>query len=277
MLNRTFCHLPGVGPKTERAFWARGVTDWHGFLAAPDKVVSRAKKASAASLIDASAAALAGRDAAFFGRRLPSSELWRLFPDFRDSVAYLDIETTGLGSHDDHITTIALYDGERVRTYVHGRNLAEFEIDVAGFDLVVTYNGKCFDIPFIERTLGFCVDAGHIDLRWLLHSLGIKGGLKGCEKHLGLDRAELDGVDGFFAVVLWNEFERTRDERVLETLLAYNAADVISLELLVHHAFNAKLEQTPFSAELALETPREADNPFRPDIALVERLKSRLF
>ena len=42
-----------------------------------------------------------------------------------------------------------------------------------------------------------------------MSSLGYRGGLKGCEKCLGLDRAELDGVDGYFAVLLWNEYRKS--------------------------------------------------------------------
>jgi hypothetical protein len=29
MLTNTFCHLPGIGEKTERNLWAAGVTSWH--------------------------------------------------------------------------------------------------------------------------------------------------------------------------------------------------------------------------------------------------------
>ena len=32
------------------------------------------------------------------------------------------------------------------------------------------------------------------------NSLGFKGGLKGCERQLGLDRGNLKDIDGFFAV-----------------------------------------------------------------------------
>ena len=63
----------------------------------------------------------------------------------------------------------------------------------------------------------------------MLSRLGYKGGLKGCEKQLGLDRHELDGVDGYTAVLLWQEYTRTRNTRALDTLLAYNIQDVLNL------------------------------------------------
>ena len=32
MLTATFIHAPGVGPATEQALWAQGVTSWHDYL-----------------------------------------------------------------------------------------------------------------------------------------------------------------------------------------------------------------------------------------------------
>ena len=146
---------------------------------------------------------------------------------------YLDIETNGLPGALSHITTIAVYDGKKVRHYVYGENLEDFKDDIQRYQVIVTYNGKCFDIPVIEQHFGIEMPQAHIDLRFLLHSLGYKGGLKGCEKMLGLDRAELAGVDGFFAVLLWNDYLERGDRRSLETLLAYNVLDAVNLERLM--------------------------------------------
>ena len=66
----------------------------------------------------------------------------------------------------------------------------------------MTYNGKSFDIPFIESHFGAKLTHAHIDLRYILASLGYRGGLKGCEKQLGIDRGDLKNVDGYFAVLL---------------------------------------------------------------------------
>ena len=46
MLRNTFVHLPGVGPKRERAFWEQGILDWDGFLAHPRRAGSRAASAT---------------------------------------------------------------------------------------------------------------------------------------------------------------------------------------------------------------------------------------
>ena len=97
-------------------------------------------------------------NSAWFGRCLPSGQVWRLFHDFRDSCAYLDIETTGLPGQ-GHITTIALYDGRTIRTYVHGDNLDQFGEDVRDYRLLVTYNGKVVLFALLARDLGVRLDA----------------------------------------------------------------------------------------------------------------------
>jgi uncharacterized protein YprB with RNaseH-like and TPR domain len=199
-----------------------------------------------------------------------------MFPEFRGSVAYLDIETTGLGAPGDHITTIALYDGRRIRTYVHDQNLEEFREDVRGYRLVVTYNGKCFDVPFIRDSLGLRMEQAHIDLRYVLRSLGFSGGLKGCEKQLGLDRGELDGVDGYFAVLLWQDFRRHGNEGALRTLLAYNVMDTVNLERLMVQAYNMKLCETPFAGTHGLAGPAPRELPMEPDHETLARIRRRL-
>ncbi|TVM28847.1 ribonuclease H-like domain-containing protein, partial [Oceanidesulfovibrio marinus] len=83
--------------------------------------------------------ALDAGDARDFYRDMPPQEQWRIFPHFRHSAAYVDIETTGTGCGMDHITTIALYDGREVKTYVHGRNLEDFVDDIAAHELLVTF------------------------------------------------------------------------------------------------------------------------------------------
>jgi uncharacterized protein YprB with RNaseH-like and TPR domain len=212
----------------------------------------------------------------FFADLQPADQLWRLFPHFRDRTAYLDIETTGMGTVDDTITTIALYDGRNIFWYVHGDNLEEFEEDIPRFQVVITYNGKCFDLPFIRNALRVQMDQVHIDLRYLLASLGYRGGLKGCERKLGIDREDLDGVDGFFAVLLWNEYRRNRNRKALETLLAYNILDVVNLEALMVMSYNMKLGETPFAESHRLPLPTPPQMPFTPDRATIEAIRARL-
>src|SRR5262249_48058816 len=157
----------------------------------------------------------------YFADKLPPNQHWRLYWDFHESCAFVDIETTGLSSFDE-ITTIALYDGQTVRYYVNGENLDQFSSDILDYSLLITYSGKSFDVPFIQRHFNIRVPQAHIDVRYPLQSIGLKGGLKACERALGLDRTDLEGLSGEVAPLLWDEYRRRKNVKALETLLAYN-------------------------------------------------------
>jgi uncharacterized protein YprB with RNaseH-like and TPR domain len=271
VLRRTFCHVPGLGLKAEEKLWATGVTSWDTVEQA-GATLGAQRRERVARHLEESQRQLAGNNAAFFAQTMPASEHWRLYPEFRESVAYVDIETTGLGGAGDHITTIALYDGRSIRHYVHGRNLAEFARDIRDYRLLVTYNGKCFDLPMLRTSFGLPLDQAHIDLRYVLASLGYKGGLKGCERQLGLDRGDLANVDGYFAVLLWREYRQRGNPEALETLLAYNIRDVVNLESLLVQAYNLKVARTPFGTSVALVPPPPPVEPFRAHAPTIQRL-----
>jgi len=276
MLEHTFCHLPRIGAATEEKLWASGCLTWDDAMNGAAEAVLGTRAAWARQALAESAERLAAGDADWFAERLPSHQQWRLLGAFRHALAYVDIETTGLAMDEDHITTLAYYDGDSVRTYVHGRDLEDFRDHVPAAKVLVTFNGKCFDAPFIERRMGIRLPRAHVDLRFVLKKLGLSGGLKRCEKLLGLDREEMDGVDGFFAVVLWRHWENTGDPAALETLLAYNALDVVNLEPLAAHAYNELAARMPVSPEPWPKPACPAPVPHTPDLALVARLKASM-
>lgn len=273
MLLNTFCHIPGIGPTTEKRLWATGITSWDKWQEPSPVRLPNSSRTEICNLLQHSGEALADNPA-FFTSRLPSHEQWRIFPQYRHVTAYIDIETTGLGDGAD-LTTIALYDGREIRYYVNGQNLEQFLDDIWKYSVLVSYNGKSFDIPFLERYFRITLNHAQIDLRYVLARLGFKGGLKGCEKMLGIDRGGLDGVDGYFAVLLWNEYEMHNDRKALETLLAYNIEDTVNLEQLMFEAYNRNIAQTPFADDLKLSCPPAPISPFQADPACVERIKRR--
>lgn len=274
MLKNTFCHFPGIGLSTERRLWDFGIQCWEDLFSADTVNLSWKRRDLLADHVKESLEHFEKSNSRYFAELLPSDQQWRLFPDFRDGVAYLDIETTGL-SDNDQITTISVYDGESIFTYVQGQNLNRFKEDIKKYSVIVTYNGKCFDIPFLQRHFKITINQAHIDLRFVLRSLGYRGGLKECERRLGIDRGDLIGVDGFFAVLLWDDFKTNKNQKALETLLAYNIQDVVSLETLMTIAFNKKLKDTPFEHIRRLARPSPPPIPFKADLKTISKIKKQ--
>jgi uncharacterized protein YprB with RNaseH-like and TPR domain len=277
MLKNTFLHISGLGIKTEQRIWASGIHSWDDLLREGLRRASPRRRDILKQGMEESIEQLSVKNPKYFGERLPSNQFWRIFPEFREFIAYLDIETTGLDSWGNEITTIALYDGKFVFTYVQGQNLDQFKEDIQRYKVLVTYNGKCFDVPFIESYFGIKLNQVHIDLRFLLKSLGYTGGLKGCEKKAGIGRGELEGVDGYFAVLLWEDYQRNKNRKTLETLLAYNIQDVVNLEFLMILSYNLKLNETPFIQSHQLPFPPTPDISFQTDLPTIERIRQKMF
>ena len=163
----------------------------------------------------------------------------------------------------------------RFRVACHIQELPDdFVEEIQRYKVIVTYNGKCFDVPFIEGYFKIRLNQAHIDLRYILQSLDFRGGLKGCERQLGIDRGNLKDIDGFFAVLLWDEYQRTGDQMALDTLLAYNVQDTVTLENLVVTAYNMKLQQTPFHEKLLIADSSPPVNPYKVDLGTVDRIKT---
>jgi uncharacterized protein YprB with RNaseH-like and TPR domain len=280
MLKNTFIHLPHIGQVTEQRLWKNEINNWQDVLDEKNEYAKRFEHIK--HLLKLSLVKLKTKDVRFFSDRLVTDQHWRIFTDFRAETAYLDIETTGLGSPTDYITTVSVYDGNKTNYYVHGKNLDKFVNDIKKYKVLVTYNGKCFDIPFIEREFGIHLNHAHLDLRYIMHSIGITGGLKSCEHQLGLGRGELEGVDGYFAVLLWKDYQ-AGNQKALETLLAYNMEDTINLEKLMLHAFEKKVKEIPLNEveinkELGLfRSKKKISLPYKPDFSTINRIRKKYY
>lgn len=236
MLEHTFIHIPGIGPKTEQHLWRHGILTWRDFLGNEGTPLSRLSDSFVRENLEAS---IKNRDnIRFFRDRLPVGALWRVYEDFKKSAVYLDIETSGYYQGIDEITVIGIYDGQTVRSFVQGINLDEFELAIAPYELIITFNGSQFDLPFIRRQFpNIALPPAHIDLRFFLRKLGYRGGLKTIEKSIGLFRnAAIAGMDGYDAVLLWNAYQ-CGDESALERLILYNTADIVDLEPLMERGY----------------------------------------
>jgi uncharacterized protein YprB with RNaseH-like and TPR domain len=170
-------------------------------------------------------------------------------------TAYLDIETTYLGklrypdlcrdygNHKITVIGIRIVDGASDSFFqLLGNDITKAKLmqALAGVERLVTYNGRSvpdaikrhvgFDFPVIAAQLGVVLDREfpHTDLCPECWKAGLWGGQKAVEQTLGLKRT-LPGKDGAWADRTWKEYEKTRDQRLLDELLAYNKEDVFML------------------------------------------------
>ncbi|MGZ3686922.1 MAG: ribonuclease H-like domain-containing protein [Bdellovibrionota bacterium] len=247
MLRHSFVHIPGIGLAREKRLWESGIVNWEK-LAADLPLHFKGKKALAVRRhLDTATEAYVARDLGFFHRSLPERELWRLIPECLDSVAYLDIETTGLGfPPSSHSTTVTfVFQGKVYQEYEHEKKRALIAWIYNEASILCTFFGKAFDVPFLEHEFGIAFGKPHVDLCYWLRRLGYKGGLKRVQKLFPdiPERQSLD-IDGFDAVRLW-QMHRRGVEGALETLLTYNAEDTVVLEPLLVKAYNLEIARLP--------------------------------
>jgi uncharacterized protein len=238
VLRSTFLHLPGVGSATEAQLWRAGIRDWAELRQLAELPgVPLERRAAIDRTLDESEEALQQRNADWFSRRLPLAERWRLFPEFRDVTAFLDIETTALSPQEGIVTVVGVHGGGATRAFIAYDDLEELPAYLQKFHLIVTFNGILFDLPFLEARFPYIrFPPAHIDLRFLLRRLGITGGLKRIEKELGLgDRSGVEGIEGAAAVRLWEDARRGVPG-ALSKLVDYNRADAVNLEPLLDFA-----------------------------------------
>jgi uncharacterized protein YprB with RNaseH-like and TPR domain len=152
--------------------------------------------------------------------------------------AYLDIETTGLSPDYSEITVIGIHvcNGD-VTNFVQlvGKDISADSLleALAGVQIIHSYNGRRFDLPFIHRKLGINLEEmfSHRDLMYDCWKNNLRGGFKAVERQLGIDRSSV-GITGYDAVRLWWRYVDAFDLDALNTLLQYNKEDVINLKIL---------------------------------------------
>lgn len=231
-VENSFIAADGVGERTERKLWEAGITDWDAFREAGSLPVGDSRAASIESFVSEARAELERRNAAYFADRLPSASHWRFYENFRPETCFFDIETTGLSKDRDRVTTVSFHRGGETETLVAGDDLTREAVasELGAADLLVSFNGARFDVPFLETSFDLSIDTPHLDLMYPCRQAGLTGGLKAIEEEIGIGREE-EGVDGREAVRLWHAYERG-DEAALEKLVRYNRDDTRNLETL---------------------------------------------
>lgn len=160
----------------------------------------------------------------------------------KERRAYLDIETSFSG----RISVIGIYCPDNGTVQLVGGGVTDLNLYRAleGITTICTYNGTCFDLPVIRRTLRVDLrnDFRHYDLMYACRKRGLRGGLKKVELQLGIIRSTA-GMSGWDAPRLWQRYEYADDRQALEILLRYNRDDVIHLPRV--HAYIDVLPEEP--------------------------------
>ncbi|MFN8475216.1 MAG: ribonuclease H-like domain-containing protein [Anaerolineae bacterium] len=172
--------------------------------------------------------------------------------DLRRAV-FLDVETTGLSGGTGtfaFLVGIGTFEGDtfRVRQFFMRDPGAEPSLlhalseAVAGYDAVVTFNGRSFDMPLLttrfrlQRRRAPLADAPHLDLllparrlwRARLGSCSLGSLERGI---LGVER--VDDVPGMIIPYLYFDYVRTGRVERLERVFYHNALDIVTMAALL--------------------------------------------
>jgi uncharacterized protein YprB with RNaseH-like and TPR domain/predicted nuclease with RNAse H fold/dephospho-CoA kinase len=254
VLERTFLHLPGISEKRERKLWTQGVTSLLQLREASRPQLDLFSETPTDDLLERTLLALDENDLAFFSTMLPRREHYRIALTYPSEILYLDIETTGLSRYYDTITLVGWSDHRGYSYWVRGESPQALLSAISNANILVTFNGTLFDLPFIRKEFPeWLPPLVHIDLRFLAQRVGLRGGQKKIETILGLTRGKgARSLKSSDAPVLWQRFV-WGDIVSGNLLLSYNLADVQGLAYLLAHCSRALLDSSQVLTPSALE------------------------
>lgn len=183
-----------------------------------------------------------------------SSQIFQSY--FSDlSIGVIDIETTGLSPERERVILGGLvhFTPEKlqfVQYFAENREeepalLQEYLAELAACDLIVTYNGEGFDLPFLKKRWSRHQDSPfplttysldlyravskHSNLRAILPDLRQKT----VEAFLGLSDTRQDAISGEESARLYADYLKSRDLRIEERILLHNHDDLLQLSRLL--------------------------------------------
>lgn len=164
-------------------------------------------------------------------------------------TAVFDIETTGLNPSYCKVilSGLMLINGEECQVIQYFANQADDEAEIiektnallANVDVIITYNGKHFDLPFMEKRAKkhgltfnpnynldlYLVVNGHSCLKEVLPNLKQKS----VEVFMGLADNRDDEISGGESVALYNRYMTTKNFQLERQILLHNHDDLIQL------------------------------------------------
>jgi uncharacterized protein YprB with RNaseH-like and TPR domain len=166
-----------------------------------------------------------------------------------DKICYLDIETTGLGGVPLFLVGLMYTSGGRLvidqlfaRDYTEESAILRFLKDLLqGFEVLVTFNGIRFDMPFIKERMAFSgIDFSptqrHVDLlpiaRRIVKERTPNHKLQTLEVYL-LCRKRIGDVSGSEIPDVYHEFVRTGDAGGVKGVFHHNRLDLLTMLQLV--------------------------------------------
>lgn len=235
VLQNSFIIFTGISEKKEKWLKRNGILTWDDLFFMGEMFFKKHEVKKIRREIKSAKRHLKFKDIKYFIEKIENDNLWIIYEDFKDLACFLDIETTGLGELSE-LTILGVSDSHgKYRTFVKGINFEERNIIkyLKNYKILITFYGTRFDVPFIRKRyprLGKVLEKMvHIDLCFLGHKVGFKGGLKSIERQIGIVREEgISGLTGLDAVQLWEKY-RAGDKNALITLIRYNREDVINL------------------------------------------------
>lgn len=254
MLTSTFKCFDGIGEEAENRLWQTGCMCWRDFRNGAGNCFSIKKQEHVLAQIRIAETAHETAALDWFLNRLKGAAQIRVLHDFMAEALFLDIETTGLDSN-AQVTSIATWRNGETKCFVRGFNLPDCIKELATAKLVVTYNGKRFDLPFLRRHYGLDLNMPHLDIMYALRDLGYRGGLKVCEKRLGFRRQYSEGRDGSEAVSLWHAWTIHNDIEALRKLIVYNMEDTYSLAWIAARILPYSMPAFPIRIHSVLPAP----------------------
>jgi hypothetical protein len=167
---------------------------------------------------------------------------------------YLDTETTGLAGgtgtvpfliglawFDEEANAFVLEQMLLRRLGEEAPMLALLTKRIEAASMIVTYNGKSFDMPllrtrYVMNRMAAPVEPPHLDLVHVarrIHGGRLERRTLASIEHMVLGRVRVDDVPGGEVVQRYAHFLRTGDEEALLGVVDHNAADVLSMVALV--------------------------------------------